>query len=206
MHLRQVIISPAVPTALGATLGQDHMQKNEAELASAAEDDVALILDLNGVKGVNASYLKATVFWAMQCGHAEVQHREPASSDRWAVRPLRLFPAVTGCSDEVASDVDEFFRGRNLAILHVDKRTDDHLVKGRVLGALDPVLELTLNGLLSVGAATAADLSNQSQEKITVSGWSNRLADLHLMRLATRRRDGKFWIYSPTAKQITLWD
>lgn len=206
MKFPTFLIAPPGPHALGATLGQDCMAKLDAELSAAKDQDCGLLLDLSAVKAVNGSFLKATVFWALQCGQAEVQQAMPTSKDRWAVRPLRIFPAVSGCSGEVADDVIEFFNGRGLPMLHVDKRKPDEFVRARILGNLDPILDRTLAALAKHGEGTAATLAAQSNEKITLNGWNNRLADLHLLRLARRRREGKFWIYSPTAKAISLWD
>jgi len=201
-----VVLTPRPPNAVGATLGQDCMAAAEAGWSSATDKDVALLLDLTGIKAVNASFLKATVYWALQCGEAEVEERQVTSSEPWAVRPLKLYPCITGCSREVADDVDEFFRGRGAPLLHVDQRDDEALIRGRVLGGLEPAIAATLPALVNAGEATAAELAGKSREKITGNGWNNRLAELHRLRLATRRRHGKFWIYSPTAEHVTLWD
>lgn len=197
---------PRAPNALGATLGQDCMEKILPGLEVAADDDRTLILDLTGIHAVNASFLKATVFWAFQCSQAYVKQQPRTSDEHWAVRPLRVFPAVTGCSGEVMSDVDDFFSGRQLPILHVDERTADRIINGHLLGRLDPVLEKTLTGLVAAGEATAAELAATSGDPITLNGWNNRLADLHLLRLARRRRRGKFWVYAPTTQHISIWD
>jgi hypothetical protein len=200
-----ISLAPGVPNALGATLGQDCIEKVLPGLEAATDDDIALILDLTGIQAVNASFLKATAFWAFQCGQASVKQQPRTSDERWAVRPLRVFPAVTGCSGEVMSDVDDFFSGRQLPILHVDERTADRMIKGHLLGRLDPVLEKTLTGLVAAGEATAAELAATSDDAITLNGWNNRLADLHLLRLARRRRRSKFWVYTPTTKHISVW-
>ena len=196
---------PGAPNALGATLGQDCMEKVLSSLEAATDDDHTLILDLTGIQAVNASFLKATVFWLFQCGQAYVKQQPRTSDEHWAERPLRVFPAVTGCSGEVMSDVDDFFSGRQVPILHVDEGTADRIIKGHLLGRLDPVLDKTLAGLVAAGEATAAELAATSDDAITLNGWNNRLADLHLLRLARRRRRGKFWVYTPTTQHISIW-
>jgi len=196
---------PGAPNALGATLGQDCMEKVLPSLEAATDDDRTLILDLTGIQAVNASFLKATVFWLFQCGQAYVKQQPRTSDEHWAVRPLRVFPAVTGCSGEVMRDVDDFFSGRQVPILHVDEGTADRIIKGHLLGRLDPVLDKTLAGLVAAGEATAAELAATSDDAITLNGWNNRLADLHLLRLARRRRRGKFWVYTPTTQHISIW-
>ena len=192
------------PFALGATLGQDCMSLVAEELEASEHTDTGLLLDLTRASGVNASFLKATVYWALQCGQAHVQQKERIERSAWAVRPLRLYPLITGCKGEVSEDVHEFFAGRKLPILHVVERNEAEIVRACVMGTLDPVLVRTLAALEARGEGTAADLAGRSHEKITINGWNNRLADLHLLRLAKRRRDGKFWIYTPTAKGTIL--
>lgn len=201
-----VALTPGRANALGATLGQECMRKNQVDWEKSVSSDVVLLLDLEGVKAVNASFLKATLLWALQCGEAAVQERKASSSDEWAVRPLRLYPAITGCVGEVLSDVHEFFQGRRLPLLHIDEMAGGEIVAGRILGTLEPVIAATLPALASAEEATAADLAAKSEETISVNGWSNRLAELHRLRLATRRREGKFWVYTSTAARVTIWD
>jgi hypothetical protein len=117
-----------------------------------------------------------------------------------AIRPLRLFPMVSNCVGEVKDEVDEFFRGRNCPLLYLEESGN-----ATALGILDAALHRTRSLLNSAGEATAADLAARGQEKISINGWNNRLSDLYLLRLATRRREGKFWIYSPAEKEVAVW-
>jgi hypothetical protein len=200
MSLKPIFLQPRRALALGATLGQDLLVRARTELICAEQEDCALLLDVEKTTAINASFLKATVFWAFRCGQAEAR-KEPASSNEpWAVRPLRLFPMVLNCSVEVQEEVDEFFRGRNCPLLHVEK--NGHTT---VLGLLDPALRRTRDLLCTAGKATAADLAARGQEQISVNGWNNRLADLHLLRLAVRSREGKFWVYSPVENEAVVW-
>jgi hypothetical protein len=200
MSLKPIFLQPRRTLALGATLGQDLMLRVRAELIFAEQEDCALVLDAEKTTAINASFLKATLFWAFRCGQAEARKEHSSSSEPWTVRPLRLFPMILNCSVEVREEVDEFFRGRNCPLLHVDK--DGHTT---VLGLLDPALHRTRDLLCSVGEATAANLAARGQEPISVNGWNNRLADLHLLRLAVRRREGKFWVYSPAENEAMVW-
>ena len=103
------------------------------------------------------------------------------------------------------ADVDDFFRHRGLPLLLVTKRTTSRIKAARLLGTLDGFLQTTLQLLIAKGEATAMQLAEQSSEKITVNGWSNRLADLYLLRLVIRKRSGKFWIYSPLTESLSSW-
>lgn len=205
MNLKPILIRPRGPLALGATLGQDLMAKVNPDLNSAEQEDCALILDLEETAAINASFLKATVFWAFRCGRAEACKERATSAEPWAIRPLRLFPMVSNCTGEVKEEVDEFFCGRGFPILNLGGKVADDPGSISILGTLDPVLERTLGLLNSTGEGTAADLAARSSDKITINGWNNRLADLHQLRLATRRREGKFWVYLPVKKEVAVW-
>lgn len=189
----------------GATLAQKHLAKLLPELSTLTEP-AAFILNLENAKSVTGSYLRATVHWAFLCGQTEAgTNGHSLSIDRWAVRPLPLFPAVSGGSPEVVDDVDDFFRARALPLLQITKRKEARLQQARLLGLLDRFLSSTLFSLAEIGEATAAELAEKNNETITVNAWSNRLADLYAHRLVTRRRAGKFWRYSPLAEEIKPW-
>lgn len=188
----------------GATLAQEHLGKLLPELYALTEP-AAFILNLENAKSVTGSYLRATVHWALLCGQAEAGTNGHSTADQWAVRPLPLFPAVTGGSPEVVDDVDDFFRARSLPLLQIITRDEARLQQARLLGLLDRFLAATLFSLAEMGEATAAELAERSKEAITVNAWSNRLADLYVRRLVTRRRVGKFWRYSPLAEEIKPW-
>jgi hypothetical protein len=199
--LTQLLIKPTEPHLHGASLGQDHLA---AALAGAqpAGTDLGIIFDFSSTKSITASYLKATVLAALRAG------RSPDSQDRVPspfVPDDTLFAFVTGCGADVAADISEFFSGRKLALLHLDRWDSKHLHEARMMGALDPILFRTLQGVAELKNCTANDLAGRSSETITVNGWSNRLADLYQMRLVARRRESKFWIYSPIVERTLLW-
>ncbi len=205
MTLRIVVLKPEIAHAYGATLGEEHIASANSRIRIAIQEDTLLLLDLSDVLSITPSYLKATLLWALECGRTEAQQKSSLKKTRLGSEPLKLFPAVSGCSLDVASDIHEFFAGRGLPILHITKRRADRLLAAQVFGSLDPLLFRTLDALVEKRTATAAELAEQSAESISVNGWNNRLADLHLLRLVTRRREGKFWIYAPVAERITLW-
>jgi hypothetical protein len=190
----------------GATLAQEHLSRLLPSIANLNGESAVFLLNLSDATSVTGSYLRATVYWAFLCGQADVQGIPKASHvDPWSVRPMPLFPVVFGGSAEVIDDVHDFFRVRNLPILHITKRTKSALKVGQLLGSLDAFLTSTLFSLAKLREGTAAELAEKSSESITVNAWSNRLADLFLLRLVKRNRSGKFWRYSPTVQEITLW-
>ena len=190
----------------GASLAQSHLAPLMPDLCRPTAEPAFFILDLGQAVSVTSSYIRATLHWVLLCGQAEVEHKAVGGSvDIWAVRPLPLYPVVTGCSAEVAGEIDDFFRSRNLPILHVIERTKHGLKSAQLLGTLDSFLATSLQGLTKLGEGTAVQLAKTSSEAISVNGWNNRLADLYFLRLVTRRRSGKFWVYSPLVRMIKLW-
>lgn len=198
-------VYPCRPHLFGAGDGQRDMENVVAQSIANPGRDVIVALNLSGVVSISGSYLRATVLWALLCGQAEVR-RDPTNNltDKWSLRPLPFFPIVTNCSKEIADEAHDFFSQRNLPILRMHGSLP--IKKAMVLGRLDGFLASTLHTLCQLGQATAAELAMKSSEKITVNGWSNRLADLYLMRLVVRQRSGKYWIYSPISRDIIPWD
>lgn len=205
MSLQVVVLKPDVPHAYGATLGQELIATAEPRIRAASEEDTLLLLDLSEVLSVTPSYLKATLLSAAGPYRSEAQPPSPIANTAVNPKAVNLYAAVTGCSRDVAVDVHEFFQGRGLPILHITKRRAEHLLAAQVLGTLDPLLLKTLAALVEQRSATAAQLAERSDESISINGWNNRLADLHSLRLVARRREGKFWMYSPIVEKITLW-
>jgi hypothetical protein len=190
----------------GATLAQRHLTVVQNEFSSLDGEPALFVLDLSDAKSVTGSYLRATVLWALLCGRADAANESTNGHvEKWAVRPLPIFPSIIAKSPELLDDVDDFFRVRNLPILLTLSHNKNGLTSARLLGSLDSFLVSTLTRLVRQKQATAAELADASQEAITVNAWSNRLADLHSLRLVTRERSGKFWRYEPLAKEITLW-
>lgn len=190
----------------GASSAQADMTLIMRELQDRSPTSVVLVVDMSGVESISGSYLRATVLWALLCGQAEAKQTPVASlADPWAVRPLPLFPVLTQCSPAIAEEVHDFFAQRALPVALVTEGSPPEIEKAAILGRLDGFLFSTLRSLCALGEATAAQLSETSEERITVNGWSNRLADLFALRLVTRQRNGKYWIYSPLAKKFTSW-
>lgn len=110
------------------------------------------------------------------------------------LQPLNVIPLVTNIRGEVMDDVTTKLDSESLPLLHVDgpdRRT------GRCLGRLDPALRDTLVALTKMKSATATMLWEQFTQRppIKPPAWSNRLSDLHRLRLCTREREGRQWRY-----------
>src|SRR4051794_13495322 len=134
---RIIELAPDRPHLHGATLAQQHLSKTLPELNSLNGEPTVMLLNLTNATSVTGSYLRATVHWALLCGQAEATVSGAAVGiDKWAVRPLPLFPAIIGGSEEVIDDVNDFFRARDLPLLQVTKRSKSRLKSARLLGAL----------------------------------------------------------------------
>jgi hypothetical protein len=202
MRFEIIEIKPGLPHVYGATLAQENMRAVKRQTVSSNGVDTMLLLNFTGVLSVTPSYLKATVLSLIPpVGTNAAQSGENGKTSELP----KLYPAICDCSADVAADIHEFLIGRATPILHITKRRRDSALAAKLFGYLDDVLLKTLLSLSNSGSATAAELARNSDENITVNGWNNRLADLHLLRLATRQRKGKFWIYSPVAERITTW-
>lgn len=203
MPFQEVLFKPSQRHLHGATLGESHFAE-AVQLIAAGEGDAGIVFDLSDVVSVTASYLKATLLRILKSKRGEaLPSAEESSSTAMA---SHLFAFVAGCSPEVAADLHEFFVGRGLPLILLDHWDSKRLIDGRLLGTLDPVLFRTLQGVIKLKECTASGLADISSEKITVNGWSNRLADLYQLALVTRRRESKFWYYSAIIERITLWD
>lgn len=206
MGLPVLQIKPGRQHLFGASSAQADMEAVLRQLQEGSGGGVVLALDLSKAESVTGSYLRGTVLWGLLCGQADAK-QTPATglADPWALRPLPIFPVLAGCSMQIAEEVHDFFAQRNLPVLLVTEGSPAEIEKAAILGKLDGFLLSTLQALCQLRQGTAAQLAEKSDERITVNGWSNRLADLFSLRLVTRQRSGKYWIYSPLAKKYTLW-
>lgn len=188
----------------GATAAQDDLGALLPELLKPSSVPGILNLDLEGVESVTSSYLRATLHWAFLCGQADSRNSQDSSPDPFSIRPLPVYPVISNCNGDALADVDDFFRSRTIPLLMVTEWSNTGIQSATLLGTLDSNLKETLVKLCD-GPATAQELSSKSSEKITSNAWSNRLADLYSLRLVTRERSGKYWIYSSLANLINLW-
>jgi hypothetical protein len=179
----------------GATIGQQHGDLVAAKLAGAskASDQVVAILDFEGIEFASASYLKAAV---LDLARKERRHLDP--SEVW------IFPVMHNLSDELREELSIVCRSERFPSLEVTKYSQKGLAAGRIYGEIDDTLKRSLQLLQSSAPTTAAELAGQSpDEKINVTAWNNRLAELFRLRLATRFKESRFWKYEPVIKEIT---
>lgn len=168
-----------------------------------------IVLDYDGITGINASYIKATALWVFTCGHLSVS--SPLFFQTQVSRyednpcPYDLFICVTGLNLDLEAEFQEILKTRRLPLLNGLRIHNDSIEEAEMLGHLDPTLSLTLKAVTQLGNVTAPELHQAfPQDKVTVTAWNNRLNDLHALRLVRRIRAGRAWKYEPVAKKV-LW-
>lgn len=191
----------------GATRAQADLNGLLLPLRSPA-DPPSILLDYSGIETVNGSYLRATALWVLRCGLKargkdaleEIQGR----ADAWAIRPqpLKAF-YVTNLSEEVRNDLEIQLRDNRMACLEALTWTKESVLTVRVLGQLDEQLRRALECLQNMGgAAVAEELWSKFQEdRVGLTAWNNRLAELFLRHVVNRTKEGKFWRYFTPFKE-----
>lgn len=201
---------PNCVNAYGATLGQEHMEPLQemirqrlcGEGGRQVMPTETVLLDFSGIESTSASYLKALVLPLLT-------YREPTPSEKAGRSdstfdlPQGIFPLVTGLTQEVREELEEVLRARSLPCLEALDWSQDRVCCAHLLGGMESVLVTTFLLLIREKAASATQLYCKYQgEQITITGWNNRLADLHRLRLATRRKEGRQWIYEPITAEV----
>lgn len=200
--INPVVFKIARKFCQGATAAAEDFQQAISLLSPDVMQSSLLVFDFGKVNVVTASYLKGTVYLGLLCGMLFARQRVTDADLPVGARPLSIFVAVIGCNAETSEEINEFFLGKHLPILFLTGKSGHPQNKAHLLGEIDPLLKRTLVLLYGTGDATAADLADKAREPITLNGWNNRLADIYDLRLASRTRSGKFWIYSPLAERI----
>jgi len=193
----------------GASLGQQHVEPLLDLLCSRTFEQTnftpvpseIVLIDFEGIEAVTASYLKALILpillgdqGAIKSKFAREDIGKPETS---------IYPAVTGLSEDVREELQDVLELRGLPCLEALKWGEAGIQKARLLGILDPILKTTYTMLQRAQSASATQLhSSYPGEQITITGWNNRLADLHRLRLATRTKQGRQWIYEPISTEV----
>jgi hypothetical protein len=159
------------PVHAGRAAGFADRAKIERAVAAAAADG-KVVLDCSGLAVLSASYFDAAL-WPL-----------------WSASP-ELYPLLAKPPQDAIDDITVLLRANGGVILFTEKNA-----KPQMLGTLDPTLKRTLELVVEKGAVTAGDLLDVDGN-IGATGWSNRLAALHELRLVQRRKDGRRLIYSP---------
>lgn len=186
-------------------MGQKHVAPVAEILRSAPDISRVILLDFAGIEAANASYLKATALWLLRCGsiHAEIEDDRIRSAPA-GLEAFNVFPVAVNASDEVLEEFDTLLRSERLPFLVVEKSDGDRILKAVQMGHLEPALEETMTALANERRSTATVLCERYPRKplIKPSAWSNRLSELHRLRLSRREREGRQWFYMSLADEV----
>lgn len=201
---KSISIRPSRQHLFGASAAQGDL-KEIFDVPAGSE--FVVFFDFTNATSISGSYIRATVGWCLTCGrmHAEGIERSDYS-DSWAVRPLPVYPVITGGNRDILWEIHDFLKHREMTCLLVQSHDRIPFKEAEILGKLDDFLFVTLRKVASAATASAQFLKESSLEKITVGGWSNRLAALLASRLVMRIREGKTWNYQALGKEYKPWD
>lgn len=204
MKILHHTLSQSARLCFGATMGQDHLAPLLPRLREAGVEPLVVVLNFGGIDAANGSYLKATALWLLRAGAASAAIDDGHAREAPAgIEALNVFPLATNLSGEVRDDLDTLLRSEQLPLL-CGEHSSGVLERVEILGHLDPALKSTLLALSREKRATATDLCERFPQKpaIKPSAWSNRLSELHRLRLAGREREGRQWFYISLASEV----
>jgi hypothetical protein len=185
-------------SAVGANVGSRHRSTLAEQLGSGAGE--ILVFDFSGVRSATASYLKATALWFLKAGR---HHVDGAPEPRSEIQPINVFTIVANLNDEIREELGEVLASQRLACAEALEYDETTVRRAHIHGPLDETLVATLMSLAKLEAATAPALAEANPDvKINVTGWNNRLSELTRLRLAKRKKDGRFWVYQPIAREV----
>lgn len=207
VHIRVAELPEASTHLVGATLGQLHARAVASRLPGTDAAHATCLLDFTGAETATASYLKAFVLALVRAGQAGVVAMEGTAPPKEApgnLRPLNAFVAVTGLSGEIAEELVEVCASQRVPVCEAKTWTEGSLGAVVVHGPVDRALWDTLEAVAVAGPSTATSLmeAHRSHVRITVTGWNNRLAELHRLCLVQRGRAGRQWVYAPVAPEV----
>ena len=176
-------LRPKTDVLAGVALGQKHAAGLRSVLSAAPVDgDRVVLLDFDKIKAVTPSYLKQTL---------------PVLYEIAETESTRTFPLYENLSTSAEDDLDHFLIARRLPGILVKTERNSTVFEKRI-GWLEPAANETLSRLSAIGSGSAADvMAMVGGSAIALTAWNNRLAELFRLRLATRAKNGRYWIYKP---------
>lgn len=154
----------------GRVAGTGDKSKIEKAARNAAVDG-RVAIDCSGIEVMSSSYFDAAV-WPL-----------------WSLADF--FPLLTKVPAHVIDDVEIVLKANGGAVWCFTKG------EPRIVGALDPTLERTVQEIVKRGEVSAGDLADLDRA-IGATAWSNRLAALYNLRLVRRSKDGRRLNYVAT--------
>lgn|GEM_PF-1216703 len=201
--------TPIITEGLGATLAENHMAPIAKKVVEGSiAPGTVVVLDFDGIKAVNGSYIKGTALWLWTCGRLSAETKNAIVTPRHQSdpRPYDIYVILSSLQKEVLTEFREFLEPRNVPMLVGMSIHGDEIENAILIGRTDPTLQFTFKVVAELGPCTAPQLHALFPKLgITVTAWNNRLNDLHSLRLVRRTRAGRGWTYEALAKRI-LWE
>lgn len=186
----RIFVSHLLPQSArlaGSAIGDEHARQIGALLAVAAPGDRQAVFDFVGIDSASASYLKRVFnpfFEGVEVGDDIAAGFSPV--------------LVNIAAPDLIEDLEDYLAGKDRALV-VAAEDGPALRFMRLLGRLDGAAAETFDELRRLREVTAQRLFELHPERTTnQTAWNNRLAQLVALRVASRRREGRFWIYQPT--------
>lgn len=198
-------LSPSDAICYGATMGQKLLAPLLDRLRESPRNEQVVVLDLAGIEVANASFLKATALWLQRAGAAFADIEDGRKRGQGGgLEPINVFPILANAGLEVLEELATILHSEQIGLLVAVLSEDDRILKARRMGHLDPALEETLSALAAERTATASSLCERYPQKppIKPPAWSNRLAELHRLRLARRDREGRQLRYVSLVEEL----
>jgi DNA-binding transcriptional ArsR family regulator len=187
-HLRLSVSELAKDEALGGAENGAHLFANAIPLLAASRHAGPVFLDFDGIALATASYLRESV----------LALRDYCRRNRPEVQ------VVVANACPVVLEELEFLLTRlrdAMTVCRLDQR--GRASEPKVIGVLDEKQAVTLHAVLELGGADASTLTRKfKSEKITSTGWNNRLAGLADKGILIESRQGKSKLYRPIVEGL----
>ena len=185
----------------GASVALVHRRGLDSMLSEFALDQPVLVaLDFGKVRSATASYLKGT--W-LSFARAGDQWLRGAAADDNGPTPRDVYPVLTGLNSELREEFAMLGRAEKACPIEapgIGRRGPSRVV---LLSDLEPSVRETINTLVQHGRASAAELHASHGSKLAATAWNNRLTEVCRLRIATRTKEGRQYIYSLIAPEVS---
>jgi hypothetical protein len=173
----------------GATNGLTALTRLISLIKRCSEAQL-FVLDFAGIELATASFLRECVL-----GFRDYCRQSQAN----------LYPIIANANQIVEEELGLLLQDRNEAMIAC-KVSGSKLSKSHLIGFLDEKLKLTLSAAVERGSVEAGTLAEHylDAEKIGVTGWNNRLANLSAAGLLIETKAGRAKTYRPIVEGIHL--
>lgn len=146
-----------------------------------------LFLDFSGIEVATASFLRETIL---------------ALRNTVRLQRSRFYPIIANANEVVADELTVLLasRGDVLMLCSLDEKGRPH--DARLLGDLDPKQRITFELVQERKETNAAELHQQSDDKIEQTAWNNRLAALAGLGLIVELSQGRSKRYRPLLRSV----